>query len=65
MENYTTKYFLSHDILGEAEVSKQDYIKAERAAGFYPKSGSLDDCATSAFGGIGLCGHTRTTKNVD
>lgn len=59
MDDYEVKYFLSHPQLGEKEVTKEDFIKAERAAGFYPKSGNPDDCATGGFGGNGLSGTVR------
>jgi hypothetical protein len=33
-----------------AEVTKNQFICAERDAGFYPKSGKEDECATGGFG---------------
>lgn len=43
-----TKYFLSHPILGEKEVTEKEYCEAERAAGFYPKFG-IKGPATGGF----------------
>jgi len=50
-----TKYFLNHPTLGEREVTKEEWIKAERAAGFRPKLSSdhpnyMKVCATGGFG---------------
>ncbi len=59
MKNYKVEYYLSHPQLGEKEVTKEEFIKAERAAGFYPKSGNPNDCATGGFGGNGLSGSVR------
>jgi hypothetical protein len=36
------KYFLKHDVFGEKEVTREEWIKAERAAGFRPKCASTD-----------------------
>lgn len=49
------RYYLSHGALGEKEVSKEEFIKAEQAAGFHSKGGP-DTCAT---GGFGACGALR------
>ena len=65
MTGYTVKYYLSHKILGEKEVSKEEFIKAERNAGFYPKSGNGDDCATGGFAAAGINGTVRYIKNDD
>lgn len=65
MEGYTVKYFISHEILGEKEVTKQEFIKAERSAGFSPKSGNPEDCATGGFGANGIKGTVRYIKNDD
>jgi len=43
-----TKYFLSHPVLGEKEVTEKEYCEAERAAGFYPKYG-IKGPATGGF----------------
>ena len=66
MVNYKATYFLKHDIFGEKEVSKEDFIKAERAAGFYPKSGRPDDCATGGFGQYGgLSGYIKYSQEEE
>lgn len=65
MANYKVEYYLSHKLLGEKEVTKEEFIKAERAAGFYPKSGNPDDCATGGFGGDGLRGSVKYIKLED
>lgn len=44
------KYYLKSDWQEDyAEVTKEQFIKAERAAGFYPKCSSTDKCATGGF----------------
>lgn len=56
------KYFLrASDATPWQRVSKEDWIKAERAAGFHPKLPSTDPdymttCATGGFGGSGVSG---------
>lgn len=62
-DDYTVKYYLSHEILGEKEVTKEEFIKAERAAGFRSKSGNDNECATGGFSGNGLRGHVRYIEN--
>ena len=59
MDDYQAKYYLSHPQLGEKEVTKEEFIKAERAAGFRSKSGSMDDCATGGFTGNGISGSIK------
>ena len=59
MTDYEVKYFLSHPQLGEKEVTKEEFIKAERAAGFRSNSGSMDDCATGGFSGNGISGSIK------
>ena len=60
-----TKFFLSHPQLGEKQVTKEEYIKAERAAGFRPKMSSDDPrymttIATAGFGsGSGIIGYVK------
>lgn len=44
-------YFLSHPLLGEKQVTKEEFIAAERAAGFHSKAGP-GHCATGGFGGL-------------
>lgn len=57
-----TVYFLSHPIFGEKEVSKKEFIAAERQAGFHSKFGP-DECATGGFGvSGGLSGSVRYVK---
>ncbi len=48
------KYYLSNRFLGEKEVTRDDFIKAERTAGFRPKCASTDpkywtELATGGF----------------
>lgn len=62
MSEYSIKYFLSHEILGEKEVTKEEFIKAERQAGFYPKSGNCEDCATSGFSRGSISGTVKYIK---
>lgn len=50
---YTRRFFLSHPVFGEKEVTQEEFIAAERAAGFFPKSGS--GVATGGF----RCGDVR------
>jgi hypothetical protein len=38
------------------QVSKDEYVAAERAAGFYPKSRTEGQVATAGFGGNGISG---------
>lgn len=56
-----TKFFLSHPQLGEREVTKEEYIKAERAAGFRPKMSSDDPryMSTIATAGFSSSGGIR------
>ncbi|MCR3717804.1 hypothetical protein M8453_25040 [Citrobacter freundii] len=60
---YTQRYFLSHPAFGEKEVTQAEFIRAERAAGFYPKSGS--GVATGGFGCGDICGRVETTRVVE
>ena len=57
---YTQRYFLSHLAFGEKEVTQAEFIRAERAAGFYPKSGS--GVATGGFSYGDICGRTELVK---
>lgn len=56
------RYYLKMLDLPEQEVSREDWIKAEREAGFYPKGMQSNDprwmtiCATGGFGGSVLHG---------
>ena len=64
------RYQLRADFLGEwIDVSKEDYIKAERQAGFRPKLPSdhpdyMKKCATGGFGGFGISGRILPAGNV-
>ena len=62
------KYYLSVTFGGEKierEVSLEEFCKAERAAGFYPKRTSISDInylttpATGGFSGTGVSGIVR------
>lgn len=62
---YTSKYFLSHPMFGEKEVTLEEFITAEKAAGFYSKTG-----VGPATGGFGVYGgvsgrvqHIRIKEN--
>ena len=51
-----TKYFLKADFMDEyKEVTKEQFIQAERSAGFRPKGGG-DGVATGGFSGGGVSG---------
>lgn len=60
-----TKYLLKADHQTEwDEVTKEEWIKAERNAGFRPKLSSdnpayMTTCATGGFGGAGVSGKIR------
>jgi len=55
------QFFLSHPAFGEKEVTRQEYIQAERAAGFYPRSGDRDALATGGFSTHGgISGRVKT-----
>lgn len=63
----TPKYYLSHSALGEKEVTKQEFIKAERAAGFRPKLPSthpnyMETCATGGFSSGDMRGRIEYIK---
>lgn len=53
------KYFLTEKGNAEKEVSKQDYVDAERLNGFYNTLGYPEEPATSAFGGMYHQGRTE------
>lgn len=59
------KYILSHPAFGDREVSRSEYIAAERAAGFRPKSGNDDDLATGSFSGGGIEGRVEHVTDED
>jgi hypothetical protein len=62
---YTQRYFLSHPAFGEKEVTQSEFIRAERDAGFYPKSGSGVATGGFGFGSGGVSGRVETTRIVD
>jgi len=51
-------YFLEHDVFGVKQVTKEEWISAERSAGFHPKCGG-DGPATGGFSGNGMRGYIR------
>ena len=56
------KYYLKADFQKEAqEVTKEEFITAERAAGFRPKYG--DGLATGGFSGNGVNGSIKYIKD--
>ena len=55
-ETMTTRYFLKADFQTERqEVTKIQFIQAERIAGFYSNTGP-GTCATGGFSGNGVSG---------
>jgi hypothetical protein len=51
MEDVEKKYFIKfEDVTDWIEVTKGQFIKAERQCGFSPVSGSKEECATAGFG---------------
>ena len=59
--NREPKYFLSHGQLGRKQVTKAEWIQAERAAGFRPKCASdhpayWTQCATGGFSSGNISG---------
>jgi len=59
------KYYLFHEALGEKEVTMEEYVKAERSAGFRPKDRSGEGLpATGGFGGSGIRGSVETTPEA-
>lgn len=54
-------YFLEHPIFGKKQVTKEEWIQAERSAGFRPKYGG-DGPATGGFSGNGISGSMRLQK---
>ena len=53
------KYYLKADFMDEEkEVTKEEYLRAERVAGFMSKFG-IDHIATASFGGNGVSGRTE------
>jgi len=56
-------YFLEHPVFGKKEVTKEEWIQAERSAGFRPKHGGGGP-ATGGFSGNGISGSIRL-KTLD
>ena len=57
------KYYLKADFQKEyQEVTKEEFIQAERCAGFRPKYG--DGLATGGFSGGGVSGSIRRTQET-
>lgn len=59
-------YYLSHPVFGEKECTREQFIAAERAAGFRPKSNDPDEVATGGFNGGGMTGRVsyRTVQEA-
>lgn len=58
------KYFLKAEGFGEKQVTKKEWIKAERNAGFRPKMASTEPnymkvCATAGFTSGNMSGRTE------
>ena len=51
----SVRYFLKTDWTSWKEVTKEQWVSAERSAGFRPKGGG-DGCATGGFSGHGVRG---------
>lgn len=54
------RYFLGLDLGYVQEVNREQFITAERMAGFYPKGGGSNTLATGGFFGHGVRGSIRT-----
>jgi hypothetical protein len=50
------RYFLTAAGMPEYEVSKAEYVKAERRAGFHNTLGFPDEPATGSFSNVAVCG---------
>lgn len=59
------RYYLSHTLFGAREVSRSQFIDAERKAGFHPKSGRPDDLATAGFSRGDISGSIRHDRQVE
>lgn len=57
------RYFLKHGALGEREVSREEFIRAERMVGFWPKSNDPNALATAGFSGSGISGRIEYQKD--
>lgn len=58
------KYFIEHTLFGEKEVSKEEFIKAERSAGFRSKFGP-DNLATGGFSSGDISGTIKYVKEEE
>jgi hypothetical protein len=47
------RYFLRHSTDDWTEVTKEEYVRAERQAGFHNTMGQPNEPATSSFGAAG------------
>ncbi len=54
------EYFIEHDLFGVKKVSLEEWISAERSAGFFPRGGVGP--ATGGFSGNGIRGFIRPKK---
>lgn len=52
------RYFLTYHLGEEREVTKDEYVRAERAVGFHNTLGQPHEPATSSFGGASVRGRT-------
>lgn len=59
------RYFLGLGLGYVQEVNREQFITAERMAGFYPKGGGSDTLATGGFSGRGVRGSIRTEWSFD
>jgi len=59
MDSYD--YFLEHEIFGVKQVTKEEWVRAERAAGFHPKHGG-EGPATGGFTRNGMSGSIKLRK---
>lgn len=53
-----TRYYLTTPGTPEVEVTKAEYVRAERAAGFHNTLGQPEEPATAAFGTAKISGRT-------
>lgn len=63
-EHFIERYFLSVDghPETETEVSKEEWVKAERRAGFNNTMGHPEEPGTGGFSGGGIRGRIETTR---
>ncbi len=64
------KFYLKAEGFDEKEVSKEDWIKAERRSGFRPPMASTEDrymkvCATGGFTCGGVSGRIKTVSELE